>query len=667
MNRIVRVCTAAVAATLLVVLAGCTPTENAATTIISSGESHEAPQSVPDPAETSAPVAAARPPGSCEELLDMAGLATDLGGGKDNDVKAGGPLIAAVGGIDCTYYFRDPTSADNDDEDDFSPPAGSGWVELTAAPKDIANARERDASLVGMDCATDSQNTGLWSGGCSETATVGGWWYRLDVHTVTPLAKLRASSSAVDARVKAALTDAPAPAPARFVAPFDCSSVDTGGIPVATFGRDAPGESEIYAAAALLAGPVTCTFIVNKAEWSLTVYPGGANAYEQCTRASWANDVPGAPLTVPGVKAVFAFADDGNDYSPEACATDGVSLIHVSREWQTEGRDSFQSPASVAKLQSLLVPTFAAISPSSVPLSTVWDPPASTGTVAVLAGGDCKKLLDPTPAATNLGTANERHIGSGDPAFATIGGLDCSYATGGFNEGTGGQIYLTVVPRSIAHPDQIAATLNPADCISGTDGGNSGCHTIAIAGDWWYELRVYGAKSEKKQKAAYLTLKAQLDVTLKAIPAPDSIGVNTPFDCTAVTAGGLDFSGSRHMDRSNAGGPISGAALLLAGPSVCTFDLKKDDTWEATVYPGSTAAYDQCTRNTWMGGKNGKILSVPGVSSAFALEAIDSGALMCASDGTSSVELLSFNSRTWSASLRKKLGALLVPIFAAAK
>jgi hypothetical protein len=660
MNRIVRVCTAAVAATLLVVLAGCTPTEDNATTTIPVGGSHGAPDSAPNATATDAPVAAEQPVGACDQLLDVAELAADLGGGKHTSVEAGDLLIAVVGGIDCRYYFSDPGSGA--DSEDYIEPPGSGTVYVTVAPKDIVNSRERDASLTEVTCSTSEQDTDLWRGDCGQTGTVSGWWYHLGVHTVTPLPELRASFTAVSARLVAALSATGAPAPSKFVPPFDCRSADAGGQPVGTIERDASSESEIFVAASLLAGPVGCAYTVGKDQWTLTVYPGGAHAYDQCTRASWPADGRGETLTVPEVKAVFAYPDQSSDYAPEACATDGVNLIFVSRDWQMDGGDPMRSPASVTTLRTLLVPVFAAITSFSVPLSSAWDPPASKGVVAPLAGGDCKKLLNIAPIKANLGTASVSHIGSGDEAFSTVGGLDCSYFTGGFNEGNGGEIDVTVAPRSIAHPDVVAATLSIEDCAP-SDGY---CHTISTAGDWWYSLSVYGVKTAKKTKSAYLTLKTQLVATLTATRAPDAVGVKKPFDCSAVDIAGLTVDASRRVGRNSFGGPISGAVLLFAGPSVCTFREKNGDAWEAKVYPGTTVAYDQCTQTTWMGGKDGKVIAVPGVNAAFALQSMDSGSFMCASDGSSSIVAFSEGNYNWTAKVRKKLGALLVPIFAAA-
>ena len=297
--------------------------------------------------------------GDCAKLLDSSAAAATLGEPTtSNPASAGDPTLATVGGLDCQFVLGNPHG--NDDPD---------VVTAIVAPSAIADPAELAASLASPVC--DSKPTE-----CTVTAVVNGWWYSLDVEMNSvgpaivamgaPIERFRA----IAANLERTLTSAPAPGRASATRPFDCAAIAKGGWPNVR-SRALPGsrfwagylfgnDTEIRSAAFLLAGPVTCKIpsqdnVIGAREvpWYVTVYPGGASAYRQCTHVHASR--PGKPISLPGAKSAVLLTRDA-DGGPLICATDGTStVVAVS---YLDG--TFNGPDRTS-LTSMLAPVFAAL------------------------------------------------------------------------------------------------------------------------------------------------------------------------------------------------------------------------------------------------------------------------------------------------------------------
>ena len=268
--------------------------------------------------------------GDCAKLLDSSAAAAILGEPTTrNPASAGDPTLATIGGLDCQYVVGNPHG--NDDPD---------VVTAVIAPSAIADPAELAASLASPVC--DSKPTV-----CTGTAVVNGWWYSLDVemNSVGPAIVAMGAPierfKAIAANLERTLKSAPAPGRVSATRPFDCAAIAKGGWPNVR-SRALPGsrfwagylfgnDTEIRSAAFLLAGPVTCKIpsldnVIGAREvpWYLTVYPGGASAYRQCTQVDASR--PRKPISLPGVKSAFLVTRDA-DGGPLICATDGTSTV----------------------------------------------------------------------------------------------------------------------------------------------------------------------------------------------------------------------------------------------------------------------------------------------------------------------------------------------------
>jgi len=184
--------------------------------------------------------------------------------------------FGAVGGIRCVFHFGQQGFID------------SGEVLLDLVPQELAGPGELVASLAPQTC--DPGTNGLWitNAGCSATASVAGWWYRLKVFTFRSPQDQQANFEAVTVMLEQALKGAAVPTlkhAEMAVEPFDCQAVDTGGLSV-TSSRVVvyQGEGPIPAAVVRSIALVDCVFTTaDGVEWSVNAYPSSLPPYDQCT------------------------------------------------------------------------------------------------------------------------------------------------------------------------------------------------------------------------------------------------------------------------------------------------------------------------------------------------------------------------------------------------
>jgi hypothetical protein len=614
--------------TLLVLLAGCfalpaTPTDSPTTQTAPTGS-----------AAPTKPVADS----PCANLLDPVSTGTALGVSSMATVVAGDPLFAAVGGFDCKYSVGQGPKEDDEDSGVYP------YVAATVAPRAIIDSAELRASLSAAHCGSDET--------CTAIAAVGGWWYSLSVHGFATGELLDASFSKITSQLEAALTKIEAPAQAAVVQPFDCSTANVG-TEMQWRGLDGFGVSELGAAANLLAGARSCYFTIpsDGSVWYVTVYPGAASAYDQCTRQS----LEGSPLSVDGVQSAFGYPDgDG----ASACATDGTSLVAVTQYGGSWG------PERVHDLSTVLTPTFAAIVPTRTPLTSGLS--AGSAKVAPLLGGDCSALFDTKTLAKLPGAQREPHVYA-DPSLGVVGGIGCVYFYWAVQNDSSGDVSVTVAPSAIAQADELHASVTPAQCPSKAmiaSLENGGCRITAVVGDWWYTLSVTTILSAKKQQALFDSIRAKLEKSLNEADAPPQLAVVQPLDCAAVDKD-VDFARSRELNTSQFD-PVAAAAFLLAGPVTCT-----SESWKLTIYPHSASAFGQCKQNySPYDGLPGARISVPGVKSVFGFEDNGWSLSACATDGISTVSVYQDDeddlTLKWDSSTREAIGALLEPVLAAA-
>jgi hypothetical protein len=344
-----------VAASLVVSIAGCSSpaTGVAPTTPV------DIATSVPDGTDVE-PTSDSEP---CEALLNSADIAASLGKPNLTYVGTVDPLLALVGGLECEYVFitGDP-DADDEDEDSYDTTLRDE-VYLAVAPSSIATPAAVQNSLVAENCNPRLEERD----GCTSTATVGDWWYSLSVSSATSAEVQKSSFEATTVSLEQALAAKATPPPVTGVTPFDCSSLTSSSAPV-TSSRTLPPlwtGTEIFAAAFLLAGPVTCEFTIDKTQiWDLTVYPGGAAALAQCRYAATEYE-PNSSLTdIENVETVYQLTNTGDEV--KFCASDGKSLIRVYHEYSEDGSE-FESDTDpevdeAELLSTLLVPALAAAS-----------------------------------------------------------------------------------------------------------------------------------------------------------------------------------------------------------------------------------------------------------------------------------------------------------------
>jgi hypothetical protein len=289
--------------------------------------------------------------GACARLLDASAAATTLGEPNvRNPAAAGDPTLAAVGGLDCQYVLAKPGSTDD-----------VAVVTAAVAPSAIADPDELKASLAPPAC-----DSGIAVATCTATVAVDGWWYSLQADMnvggaakAAPIAKF----AAIAANLERTLKSAPAPGRVIVTEPFDCESIDTAGAPVVR-SRALPGsrfwagywegdDSDIRAAAFLLAGPVTCVFpSPDDVPWYLTVYPGSSSAFPQCTHSG--ADAPETVVSVPGVKSAILVSSGASGV--HVCATDGKNTVLAVSDVDLPLTEAEQGTFS-----SLLAPVFAAL------------------------------------------------------------------------------------------------------------------------------------------------------------------------------------------------------------------------------------------------------------------------------------------------------------------
>jgi hypothetical protein len=293
------------------------------------------------------------PANPCQTLLDPTEVAVALGAPGTVLVGTEDPLLAVVGGFECEYSFRtsDPESDDEEDPE----VSERDMVYVAVAPASVTTPAVIAASLVPENCAPDLEQ----QVGCFATVSVGGWWYSLSVlSSISPTVQ-KASFEKITTQLEGALSDVKPPAQVTGVAPFDCTWVKTGGLTVRRSRTLSPARigSEMYSAAFLLVGPVMCEFtIAENQTWDLTVYPGGASAFDQCRFAATGYDPNSSPLEVEGVDSVYELSNTGDE--DRYCATDGTSLIRVYHEFFDEDVEEAEPEVT---LGALLPPTFAAI------------------------------------------------------------------------------------------------------------------------------------------------------------------------------------------------------------------------------------------------------------------------------------------------------------------
>jgi hypothetical protein len=636
MSTTVRALAAIATGTLLVLLAGCFALPAAPT---------DSPTTQIAPTDSAAPTKPAAD-SPCANLLDPVSTGTALGVSSTGTVLAGDPLFAAVGGFDCKYSVGQGPTEDDYGSDD------SRYVDVTVVPRAIAGEGELLASLTPAHCAGDNSRPETYSRSCTLIATIGGWWYSLSVHAFATEELLDPGFSEISTSLTAALSTIEAPTNAEVVQPFDCTTANVG-TEMQWRRLDGFGVSELGAAATLLAGQRSCYFTIptDGSIWYLTVYPGAAAAYDQCTRQS-AN---GSPLSVDGVESAFGYtSEDGAG----ACATDGTSLVAVTQyggPWEAE---------KVHDLSTVLTPTFAAIVPTRTPLTPGLS--AGSTSVAPLLGGDCSILFDTKNLATLPGAQRKPHVYA-DPTLGIVGGIGCDYFYWAVQNDSSGDVSVTVAPSVIAQADELRASLTPPECPSKAmiaSLENGGCRITAVVGDWWYTLSVTTILSAKKQQALFDSIRAKLEKSLNEADAPPQLAVVQPLDCAAVD-NGVDFARSRELNTSQFD-PVAAAAFLLAGPVTCT-----SESWKLTIYPRSASAFGQCKQKySPYDGLSGARISVPGVKSVFGFEDNGWSLSACATDGISTVSVYQDDeddlTLKWDSSTREAIGDLLEPVLAAA-
>ena len=300
----------------------------------------------------------AQPPlgGNCAKLLDSTAAAASLGEPNiHNPAIAGDPTLATVGGLDCELTFGNPNSEVGEDVT---------LVTVVVAPSAIADPAEVTASLAAPVCDSDVSFPT-----CTATATVDGWWYSLevDLNGVNPAIMGKtapiANFKAIAANLEQTLKSTAAPGRVAATKPFDCASVGTAGTPVIR-SRALPGsrfwagywngaDTDIRAAAFLLAGPSTCKFPSDDdVPWYLTVYPGGASAYRQCTHVEAYGT--SKALSIPGVQSATLIPSIA--FGAHVCATDGTNTVLA-----VSYLDGKFKRTNLSTLTALLVPVFAAI------------------------------------------------------------------------------------------------------------------------------------------------------------------------------------------------------------------------------------------------------------------------------------------------------------------
>jgi hypothetical protein len=620
----------------------------------------------------------------CENFLYTAGVASATGLSANVKPEPALLLLSAVGGIDCAYNFGDWDLGG----DENPAPEDSGYLYVTVAPSAIADPAVVAASLSPARCApVDRGGTTLPNNECSATATFGAWWYSLTIGTFRSEDALRESFDSVTGFLEDSLGSRVAPTQAVVVKPFDCSSVEAGGVPVIRAIRDYTFSGEIATAADFLAPPTTCRFsISDQEEWDLRVFPGAAASYAQCTHNSW-RGAPGAPMSVPGVQAAFGFAllnPDGD--SAEACATDGKSTIEIWRSaivsdfpWDAKTRDA---------LGPLLSAAFAAATPSTSPLTPFVTPTTPTITSSSVTDGGCKSLFDPKTLKTLTGGKPDLdHMQPQGLLLATVGGISCHYSENKrFSDGAGNYATVSVVPSSIINADERQATLVTPYCIAEAEKLTSpiaGCFTVGEVAGWWYSVWFGTVGTVEQEQASFTQTIGSLERTLSAADVPERASSFRPYNCDATSTAGRSFTSWRTVDNFRARqwidpyfndglDPLPSAAFLLAGPVTCMYTMLSGEQWEVTVYAGNAAPYGVCTQ---MSDRfPGKAISIAGVKSAYMRFLGNDAPVLCATDGISTIEVTrlsvyehSDDVQNWPKADAATVSRLLRPIFAAAK
>jgi hypothetical protein len=651
-----RVIAVLASATLFAVLAGCAPSDVAAVQQPLSTSGAELPTAAPSATGPTAPVVwptsfGPLADGDCAKLLDVAALATALGGSTKSRVTSGDPLLAVVGGIACSYSFGKSATKE------------TGEVSIEVAPSAIADKSERDASLASPTCASYADSVGSH---CDVIATDGDWWYSVHLFVTDERAatEQQATFTVVTTQLEAALAAAAGLDHVDTVRPFDCSAIEAGGL-LATRSREMPSvytqRGAIYAAAFLLAGPVTCALPSDE----IVVYAGGASAYDQC-----AHSLSGTSSSIefPGIKSTVAVADKTSS-DARACATDGHST--VTEELNASDGESSFTAADLASFGALLAPVFAAVAPTSQPWMPSLAAPTEPDAIKPIAGGDCEKLISKASLKTIYGASKVNAIGATDPMMATVGGVDCYISLENRSEEFTAYMQIIVAPSAIADPAQRDISLVPARCQADpsydNEDGTTCSVTVETAG-WWYSVTVDTSMEEDQANSSFAALTAAVDKKLTASPGPGRITTKKPFDCDSIKTGGIPVTGSRNMDPAALwpAKEIRAAAFLLAGPESCEFTLPKNPApWILTIYPGSTSAFGQCRHiDAWYGSKP---LTIPGVKSAYSFVGDAGQPEACATDGKSTVvaQWARPDSPAWTTKTRTTLCSLLVPTFAA--
>ena len=321
---------------LMVALAGCAPTPPPAAP----------PSAPPSPSATAVVEEAPRlDEVGCDGLLPPAETAISLGGSLDSDFGVSDLPLALVGGIGCRFFFGEQGAGDN------------AYVNLSIAPKAIAESSVVAASLTPAVCAPDGTDLMTENSGCSVTAVTAGWWYNLTVISYLSTTSQRDGFAAITARLEAALAVQVPPAAATAAAPFDCQSLATGSMPVSSFRREPdPRDGAPVVAAYQLAGTPVCELTTSEGiEWRLEVYPRGAAAYESCAQPPTLAPSVSTPVTIPGIAAAQAL--EPGEGLAGLCSTDGTTLIRsdilvpAPYNWDT---------AALAAAAAVLEPAFAA-------------------------------------------------------------------------------------------------------------------------------------------------------------------------------------------------------------------------------------------------------------------------------------------------------------------
>jgi hypothetical protein len=623
------------------------------------------------------------PKDPCENFLYTAGVASATGVSANVKPEPALLLLSAVGGIDCAYNFGDWDLGD----DENPAPDDSGYLYVTVAPSAIADPAVVAASLSPTRCAPVHRGgTTLPNTECSATATFGAWWYSLKIGTFSSEEALREGFDSVTGFLEQSLGSRVAPTQALVVKPFDCSSVEAGGVPVIRATRDYTFSGEIATAADFLAPPTTCRFsISDQEEWDLRVFPGAAASYAQCTHNSW-RGAPGAPMSVPGVQAAFGFAllnPDGD--SAEACATDGKSTIEI---WRSANVSDFPWDATTRDaLGPLLSAAFAAATPSTSPLTPFVTPTTPTITSSPVTDGGCTGLFDPkTLKALTGGKVDFTHMQPESLLLATVGGISCDYSLNNrFSSEPGNYATVSVVPSSIINADEREATLVTPYCTAEAEKATSpmdGCFTVGEVAGWWYSLQFGTVGTVEHERASFETTIASLERTLSAADAPERASSFRPYNCDATSTAGRSFTSWRTVDNyrarqwidpffSDGLDPLPSAAFLLAGPVTCVYTMHSGEQWEVTVYAGNAAPYDLCVRMSEF--VPGKAISIAGVKSAYIRFLGNDAPNLCATDGISTIEVSrpsvyehSDDVQNWPKADAATLSRLLRPIFAAA-